>query len=1053
MPLQRVVVAYGAWIVGLAAVAATVRPWQPAMTALAGVTGSVALAYGIRRHRPARRWPWYCLLTALLLSTVGQVGASVLPRPLAMYQPASPALYGVLAAMSVVMIVGVVGLARPAHRDLTAVVDVAILLLGTGLLVGILIAVPFAVTPDLPGLQAAARVFFVARDLVLLAATIHMATSQRWNASLGLLVVGIAALLTTDALFSLATVRGALVADAILGLGWLVFAGTWGLAGLLPTMRTIGQPDHPTRRPIPLRLALLAIAAILPVALLILAAYQDPSPWYEPLVATGSAIMVALVLAQLVGVAVNLRHQVAGEQALRRGVADVATATDVGTVMATLEATVPLLGTGRATDGLRAAADYVSPAPPEVPVRTTTLLDAPPDPVADRLGHGPTLAYPLCRNDGVGLLILYLQGKRAAIDRIWPRLDVLVTQACLVLERIRLRGELIRRTIEEYINAVAQTTGDVILLVDDDDRIVLASPSAALLFDTSAVVGARLTDLVGEATRAAAADLLGRARARETPPGHKPGPTVARLPDAVPPPADVTVEPAEGVDAATWFMPRNDGTQAELDVACRQITSTEPSVRGLLVTIRDVTEQRRLERELTERASRDPLTGLVSGLLVRERVRQEIEKHQDTLISMIVLDIDDFKLINAQFGLDTGDEVLRTVASRLAEVVPPPDLVGRVAGDRFALVADIDRPSDADAIAGRLLDAVARPIEVDHTVISCTATAGVATTAEAKTAQELARQAELAFLIARDEGRGRWHVYDPAARSNVIERLELRSALKQALDERAFSLTYQPVVDLETGVVAGFEALLRWHHPTYGHLSPTAFIDVAEESRLIIPIGDWVLATAIRDARRWDSVAPSPPFISVNVSPTQFGTPDFFDGIQRTLAANGLPASRLHLEITEGAVLSDEAVWGDLQRLREIGIQIAIDDFGTGYSALSYLGRVPVDRIKLDRQFVASMAANRTQRELVEGIVQLTRILELEVIAEGVETVEERDLAAEVGCRYGQGYLFARPMPAGKVTAWLAKHRERIAGLAGTSRADREKHQRDRARVRPRPNA
>jgi EAL domain-containing protein (putative c-di-GMP-specific phosphodiesterase class I) len=200
-------------------------------------------------------------------------------------------------------------------------------------------------------------------------------------------------------------------------------------------------------------------------------------------------------------------------------------------------------------------------------------------------------------------------------------------------------------------------------------------------------------------------------------------------------------------------------------------------------------------------------------------------------------------------------------------------------------------------------------------------------------------------------------------------------------------------------------------------------------------------------------VAPSPPFISVNVSPTQFGTPDFFDGIQRTLAANGLPASRLHLEITEGAVLSDEAVWGDLQRLREIGIQIAIDDFGTGYSALSYLGRVPVDRIKLDRQFVASMAANRTQRELVEGIVQLTRILELEVIAEGVETVEERDLAAEVGCRYGQGYLFARPMPAEKVTAWLAKHRERIAGLAGTSRADREKHQRDRARVRPRPNA
>jgi EAL domain-containing protein (putative c-di-GMP-specific phosphodiesterase class I) len=314
----------------------------------------------------------------------------------------------------------------------------------------------------------------------------------------------------------------------------------------------------------------------------------------------------------------------------------------------------------------------------------------------------------------------------------------------------------------------------------------------------------------------------------------------------------------------------------------------------------------------------------------------------------------------------------------------------------------------------------------------------VATTADTKTAQELARQAELAFLIARDEGRGRWHVYDPTSRSNVIERLELRSALNHALEERELMLLYQPVVDLTSGVVAGFEALLRWRHPTYGHLSPTAFIDVAEESRLIIPIGAWVLATAVHDAREWASAAPEPPFIAVNVSPTQFGTPDFFDGIQRTLATNGLPASRLHLEITEGAVLSDDAVWGDLQRLRGMGIQIAIDDFGTGYSALSYLGRVPVDHIKLDRQFVASMTASRTQRDLVEGIVQLTRILELEVIAEGIETAEERDLAAAVGCRYGQGYLFARPLPAEAITSWMAEHRDRVAALAGAGPAGRE---------------
>jgi EAL domain-containing protein (putative c-di-GMP-specific phosphodiesterase class I) len=239
-------------------------------------------------------------------------------------------------------------------------------------------------------------------------------------------------------------------------------------------------------------------------------------------------------------------------------------------------------------------------------------------------------------------------------------------------------------------------------------------------------------------------------------------------------------------------------------------------------------------------------------------------------------------------------------------------------------------------------------------------------------------------------------------------------------------LEYQPVVDLRTGLVAGFEALLRWRHPTYGRLSPAAFVDVAEESKLIIPIGDWALTTAIRDARRWQAAVPdAPPYIAVNVSPTQFESPDFCENLQSKLASSGLPASRLQLEITESAVLSDDAVWGDLQQLRRTGVQIAIDDFGTGYSALSYLGRVPVDQIKLDRQFVASMTASRTQRDLVEGIVKLTRILKLEVIAEGVETPQERDLAAEAGCRYGQGYLFARPMPAEAVLPWLAEARAR----------------------------
>jgi diguanylate cyclase (GGDEF)-like protein len=1015
-------------LVALAVVYVVLPPLQVGVIALAGFSGSAAMVYGVRRHRPVRPWPWYWLLIALLLSTAGQMISRLLPGPAGTYRLGSLILYGVLFVMSVLMVGGVIGLARSAPRDLTAVVDVTILLLGTGLLAGVLLAVPYALTPDLPAVQATARVLFVARDVVLLAAIVHFATSERWNGSVGLLVVGVVGFLTYDAAYRFALIRGVLLQGTGLDLCWLLFAAAWAMAALLPAMRQLGEPGAQSRRSTSLRLSLLTVASALPVALFMVATYQRTRPWYEPLVATVSAIMLALVLAQLLGVALRLRNQVAGEQALSRAVAAVAAANDVGAVTAVLEASVPLLSTGRATGGVRAAAGYQSPAPAVQADMDATMVK-PPEVIALRLGAGPALACPLCRDDAEGLLVLYLRGDRAAMNRLWPRLDVLATQACLVLERIRLSRELIRRTTQEYVNAVAQTSGDVILLVDDSDRITLASHSAGSIFDTLDVIGVRLPDLIDDAARSAVTDLLRHARTSEQPsPGRTAGVLLDRSREAVTPPSKVTVEPPERVNTASLTVRRGDGSMAQLDVACRQVTSMEPSVRGLLVDLRDVTEQRRLERDLTERASRDPLTGLVSGLRVRERVRQDLEAHRDSLIGMIVLDIDDFKLINARHGLDVGDAVLRAVAARLTAAVPPSGLVGRVAGDRFAVIVDVAASADADPIANRLVDAVARPIDVNHMVVPCTASAGVASTADADTAQELARQAEFALLIARDEGRGRWHHYDPRARSTVIERLEIRAALEHALDQRELALEYQPIVDLETGVAAGFEALLRWHHPTYGQLSLATFIDVAEESKLIIPIGDWALATAARDARRWEVVATGePPFISVNVSATQLESPNFFDSIHDQLATSGLPASRLHLEITESALLSDDTVWGDLQRLRGMGIQIAIDDFGTGYSALSYLGQVPVDHIKLDRQFVASMTASRTQRDLVEGIVELTRILKLDVIAEGVETTQERDLAAEVGCRFGQGYLFARPMTADATAAWLVEHRDRIS--------------------------
>lgn len=1019
MPSRRFVVAYWAWFVLLAAIFVTVRPAQSGVIAAAGVSGAGAIVYGVCGHRPLRRWPWYCLAAALLLSAAAEIITRVIPGPVATYRPGSPVLYGVLFVMSVFLVAGVVGLARFGPRDLIAVIDIAVLLLGTGLLVGVLLAVPYALTPDLPAIQATARVFSVARDVLVFALFVHVSTSERWNRSMALLFGGAGAFFAYDLALRLGLIHGVVLQGTAVELGWFLFAAAWGMAALLPTMRYLSEPRAQPRRSTPVRLALLAVASVLPFALLIAATFERTRQWYEPYVATGSLILLALVLVQLVGVASGLRNQVRAEQALSRSVSEIAAASSREDVAAALEAGVPLLSTGRATGSLAAAVAYDGDH--------RELL--PPGVVETRLGLGPLFAFPLCADDQDSGLVLYLRGGGPAVDRLRPRLEVLATQACQALERIRLSGELVRRNTQGYVDAVAHTGGDVILLVDDDDRVALASRSADALFGPSTIVGARLTDLFDESVRDAVTHLLRRARERESPVGdqaaRRGGPR-----DAVAPPANVAAEPGVGVDTSSWSMRRGDGTQAELEVACRRVASADLSVRGLLVDLRDVTEQRRLERDLTERAARDQLTGLVSGHEIREGIREGIEAHRDSLIAMIVLDLNDFKLVNNHFGHDVGDAVLRTIADRLAAAAHPDGLAGRVAGDHFAVAVNVAAPDDADHVAAGLLAAVAQPIKIRQAIVTCTASAGIATTAEPVTPEELARRADLALLIAKDEGRGQWHHYDPTARSMVMERLEMREALEQALDNHALALVYQPIVDLETGSVAGFEALLRWHHPTYGQLSPPTFVDVAEESKLILPIGDWILERALRDAHGWDAVAPeAPPYIAVNVTPTELEAPGFCAGVRRKLAASGLAAPRLHLEITESRLLGDSAIWRDLQRLRQTGIVIAIDDFGTGYSALSYLGHVPADRIKLDRQFVASATVNRTQRDLAEGIVRLARILGLDVIAEGVETTEQRDIVAELGCRFGQGYLFARPMPAEATVPWLAEQRHR-AGQA-----------------------
>jgi diguanylate cyclase (GGDEF)-like protein/PAS domain S-box-containing protein len=586
-------------------------------------------------------------------------------------------------------------------------------------------------------------------------------------------------------------------------------------------------------------------------------------------------------------------------------------------------------------------------------------------------------------------------------------------QAGLALERMRLNDEIIRHANDAYFRSLVQNSADIILIIDEENRIQYASPSADSIFGDTSLADLPLPVLVMHPENREAEVFLARARAdggRPLPSGRIMRPTA--------------------IDPHAWSVHAVDGGQADVEVSAQDLRS-DSSIGGLVVTMRDVTERRRLERELHYRSSHDLLTGLENRLAFTERLDAAVAaaKGSGRVASILFADLDDLKMINDAFGHGTGDAVLATVGERLRTFVAangcaPRDTAARLGGDEFVvLLGGVRDGAAVDQLADQLVATLGEPVDVDGHEVTCRASVGVATTSRDDTAPELLRNADLALYAAKGAGKGQWRHYESWMRSTVMARLELRASLERAVDDGALLLHYQPILDLEASAPAGFEALVRWQHPTEGLLFPDQFIDVAEESGLIVPIGLWVLATAMRDAVRWTEITDSEPYVGVNVSARQFRGQSFTTEVRRLLKETGLAPHRLMLEITESLLLrDDDGIWQDMQALRRIGVRIAIDDFGTGFSSLSYLRQVPLDVVKLDRLFIQTMTHSPQQRELVAGIVRLTNVLGLQVIAEGIETDEERALAIQAGCAFGQGYLFSRPIPDREAHRWLAAH-------------------------------
>jgi diguanylate cyclase (GGDEF)-like protein/PAS domain S-box-containing protein len=450
---------------------------------------------------------------------------------------------------------------------------------------------------------------------------------------------------------------------------------------------------------------------------------------------------------------------------------------------------------------------------------------------------------------------------------------------------------------------------------------------------------------------------------------------------------------------------------------------------GVLVRLsfvgRDVTDRRRAEAELAHQATHDPLTGLPNRALLLNHLDLAIarSKRDNTLVGLLFLDLDRFKSVNDNRGHDVGDELLRQVSQRIAGVLRPSDTVARLGGDEFVvLFTEVDDERHGLTVAQRVVTAIEHePFALPDLELSVTTSAGLALSSDIDHPEALLRDADAAMYRAKEKGRARLELYDEAMRRRSALRVTLANQLSEAIETGDIDVHYQPAVNLRTGEVIAVEALARWEHPERGLLSPGEFINLAEDTGLIVGLGLAVMHQACEQALQWQrEMGPSAPVVAVNLSARQLAHGNLPSLVRGVLANVGLDASRVCLEITESVLMEDPgAAVETLQGLKEIGVQLAIDDFGTGSSSLSYLRRFPIDLLKVDRSFVDGLGPDPEDSAIVAAIVSLAHTLDRGVVAEGVETVEQLSELRALGCDAAQGYLFARPQPADAVTPYL----------------------------------
>ncbi len=1018
--------------------------------ALIGLSGVLGIVAGVLVNRPARKAPWLLLASANLTFAAGQVSFLVLTQIEAAKVP-FPSFADVLyLATYPLYAIGMLIFIwwRSPEPDRRGLIDALTLTVGLALLSWLFLILPYVHNPGLSWLQKSVAIAYPLGDVLILAMIARLLVSGALRTrSVQLLTLGTFGVLASDVSFGLIQLYGSFRNGTVVDLGWAVFYGAWGAAALHPSMSELTRPvPRQQAETSAVRLTVLLLASFIAPVVLFIQSLTDRNR-DDTVIAVFSAVLYLLVLSRLWDVAASHRHALGRERAVRLAGASLASAVTVDEAVTTIRraalALIDPRSPGEALLVMRdegalrqvAAAGGDAPRLNQLAELTGTCLpllteSRPLFLPASRLGEHAGELVPGC--DGVLLCPLALKdrpsgdpligalavfGEQRTLADLSATLEILAQQAALALERVMLSQEVIRQGSEAYFRTLVQDTSDAILIVGDEGTVRYATPSSTSIFGDVAVEGAFLWDLVADGDRADVTRALTRMRQHASNTSYY---------------EDMRIV-------------RDDGVAVQIQVRCSDLRG-DSTVGGLVLTLRDVTEQRQLEQELKHRAFHDALTGLPNRLLFQDRAAHELARTQrnGTTAGVLFVDLDDFQVVNDTMGHSVGDELLVAAGIRLESVVRDCDMAARLGGDEFALlVENVPDSATVDAFAERIVRAFGEPFTLACGSVVSTATVGVATTEDSADVDELLRHADLALYAAKAAGKRQWRRYLPVLSAGMIRRREVQAALEDALNNSAFTLVYQPIVALTTGAIAGFEALVRWPHPQWGMMQPGQFIELAEETGHIVPLGSWVLGQAVADFVRWVHRAPRdiPMYVSVNVSARQFRDPGFVDGVRRVLAESGLAPSSLMLELTESVLLRrDERIHADLMELKAIGVKLAIDDFGTGYSSLSYLRELPTDVLKIDKSFVDGIATSDQRLALLEGIIRIAMTLHLNVIAEGIETEVQRDLLVSMGCRFGQGYLLAMPVEADQAEALVRMGRSLVPELPRLSHPPRAPH-------------